>query len=130
MTAQPKVIGIDLAYTHLIAIDCESGTLWGGVALNFEEVGLVRDIERLRVDVLGNVGSGIGEWNAERNEEVVISGDAMWRRCWVFKVFLCDDAEAAPEGAPMNAELIYYGHELGWLPENKNAAWGVKVKKS
>jgi hypothetical protein len=129
MQAQPKVFGMDLAYTHLIAIDCESGTLWGGVALNFEEVGLARDIDRLAGEVLKNVGAGTAEWNAEKNEETLVSGDAMWRRCWVFKVLLCDDAENPPEGAPLSSQLIYHGHELGWLPDDKNAAWGEKVRK-
>ena len=107
-------------YTHLIGIDRESGTLWGGVEIS-------GGIDALRADIIANISpAGIHE-NDEDDEDgnlVLVTGMAMVGRCTVYRVVLGDHENEAPELAPANAQLVYSGWEMGWLPNDAFTAWG------
>jgi len=40
---------------------------------------------------------------------------------------LGDHMDEAPELAPANAQLVYSGWEMGWLPDDAFTAWGEEV---
>lgn len=107
-------------YTHLIGIDRESGALWGGVEIS-------AGIDALRADIIDNISSaGIQESDKDGNPTPV-TGMAMADRCTVYRVVLGDYMDEAPELAPANAQLVYSGWEMGWLPNDAFTAWGEEA---
>ena len=106
-----------ITYTHLIGIDRESGTLWGGVEIS-------GGIDALRADIIANISpAGIQE-SDENGDFAPVTGMAMADRCTVYRVVLGDHMDEAPELAPANAQLVYSGWEMGWLPNDAFSAWG------
>jgi hypothetical protein len=83
-------------YTLLIAIDRESGALWGGVEIS-------DGIDALRADIIDNLSSAGIQESDEDGNPTPVTGMAMADRCTVYRVVLSDYMDEAPYLAPANA---------------------------
>jgi len=109
-----------ITYTHLIGIDRESGALWGGVKIS-------DGIAALRADIIANISpAGIQESDEDGNP-VPVTSEMLADRCTVYRVVLGDHMDEAPDLAPANAQLVYSGWEMGWLPDDAFTAWGEEA---
>jgi hypothetical protein len=107
-------------YTHLIGIDRESGLLWGAVEIS-------DGIDALRADIVANLSSAGIQESDEDGNPVPVTGEMLADRCTVYRVVLGDHEDEAPDLMPTNAQLVYSGWQMGWLPNDAFSAWGEEA---